>query len=496
MAHLNLRDRLIETTIAYVGADEGYGATTFAHVARDRQSGRASEVARSEVDGAPIVSLDWRPRDGAKLNDCELAVKLIATDGPLDTDAVRRVLVDADGLVLVLESDPACADRNRHAVATVRSALSRVPSKKMPVVVQVNQIEGAEGGLEPVAVDVEEWPRVNASPKGDGVMETLQRAVDGVVEQMQSEAHREPEQRPAPTARAEGNPLLGALRQILQTTVSEQVATLEARLLGHIDARVRGRDDDAGAWDRRLDSFEAHVEQVAKAVEEVRAGFGSAGDKTASKEDVARLSIRMVEDGAKTDAIVAQVAALAEHLERLESVVVEVGGRAANAAPRATAAELTRVEKALAASLIGTREALMNELKELRRALRDDVVRVVGAIQLMHKGLDALSAEIKKMPTGEAVSRIDATIERVAAKAEAQRGQIDTILAETRTARTDVLGLGSQVRDLETHVAARVTDSSDALRTLGEKIDGRTEAMSTELSALVDDLRKKKKWFG
>ena len=82
------------------------------------------------MNGGRLISLDWRPRDGAKLNDCELTVKLLSAEGPVETETMQRVLVDADGLVLVLDAHPESVADNERAVAIVREAVARAPKKK------------------------------------------------------------------------------------------------------------------------------------------------------------------------------------------------------------------------------------------------------------------------------------------------------------------------------------------------------------------------------
>ncbi len=241
MAHLNLSARVIETTIAYVGANESGVVTNFTHVMQHEPRGRAGALEETTVDGGRVLSLQWRPRDATKLNDCDLAVRLVSAEGALDGEAMQRVLVDADGLVLLLESEPDAGERNQRALEAVRGAVSRASHKRVPVVVQVNQREGASELPSLETTVAEAWPRVSACvSKGDGVMETLQRAVDGVVESMQSHPTDAPSApRPIGSPRIEGNPLLGALRQILQASVSEQISALEARLVVRFDADTR-----------------------------------------------------------------------------------------------------------------------------------------------------------------------------------------------------------------------------------------------------------------
>lgn len=374
MAFLNLRDRVIETTIAYLGAESGAGATNFAHITRDRQTGHAGSLQETPVAGGRLLSLDWRPRQGAKLNDCELSVRLVSTDGSVDADTVQRVLVDADGLVLVLESDDDAAERNRQAVATIRKALERAPDRRVPVVVQVNHREGFQGHADLDGVVAEGWTPVGAcAAKGDGVMETLQRAVDVVVESMQrppSAGEGAPIRSHGPP-RAEGNPLLGALRQILQATVSEQMATLETRLVEQLE-----QASGAGV----LASVEARMERMETALEEVAQRVNVASERAVARSDLPELEIHAAAEA------IAHREALLEGMRRLGSTVRdEVGARF---------------------------DAVASEIREHRSAVRDDVARVVGVRRL----LEELVSESRAL-----VVRLDAVASLVQ-EAEAELG--------------------------------------------------------------------------
>src|SRR6516225_1568894 len=110
MAHLNLRDRVIETTIAYVGTEES-ARSTFAHVQRAIQRGRAGTLKETPMGNGRVLSLDWKPREEMRLNDCELTVKLVSGVA-LDGERMQDVLVDADGLVLVVDADDGALDEN------------------------------------------------------------------------------------------------------------------------------------------------------------------------------------------------------------------------------------------------------------------------------------------------------------------------------------------------------------------------------------------------
>jgi hypothetical protein len=158
----------------------------------------------------------------------------------------------------------------------VRAALARVPDKNLPVVVQVNERApgGSQQGLE--ALGPEDWPRVTArADTGEGTMETLQRAVGVVVRSMQSAsgAAASPGQ-PAKAPRVEGNPLLGALRQLVQSTVAEQLTVFGSRIEKQLEALAeraapkladppqQPQDDRLAELSARLDVGLAMIERL------------------------------------------------------------------------------------------------------------------------------------------------------------------------------------------------------------------------------------------
>ncbi len=239
MAQLNLRDRLIETTVAYVGAADDTAEQCLRWVKDDGRAGRSGALRERVVEGKRASSLDWRPRDGAKLNDCELAVSLVAPATPLGDGALDLVLADADGLVLILEGEREAAAANERVVALVRSAMARVADRPLSVVVQVN--ERVPGVADPLvsALVGSDWPQLRASAStGEGVVETLQRTVEAIFRELQQGSLNGAAAR-ASAPKAEGNPLLTALREIMRTTVAAEIAALEGRLVERLQAEIR-----------------------------------------------------------------------------------------------------------------------------------------------------------------------------------------------------------------------------------------------------------------
>jgi hypothetical protein len=584
MAHLNLRDRVIETTIAYVGSEERGGAANLAHVRQNEERGRAGAVGATPVAGGRVLSLEWRPRGGAKLNDCELAVKLVSAEGPVDAGAMQSVLVDADGLVLVLEADPDATSRNAKAVATVREALARSPERRVPVVVQVNQLDGAE---RPFALDTlsEDWPRVSArADKGDGVMETLKRAVDAVVESMQkapatdvAAPRREPGDR-AP--RADGNPLLSALRQIIQSTVSEQVDALERRLAERLEKR--NAHDDEVAWARseiaaarseaaaarnevqgaraeaeaaRTDVVAARGEAAAardellaaradatKARDEAVAARGEAAtaraDGAARREEAAAARAESEAIRTESQSILEEVArgrqdvgreaterlaALDARLTRFETALHSLAEKTTASSERvASRQDVERLTMRLVAESNAHREAIdkrlatlgawtdkitaeggahhevvVGELREARKALRDEVSRAVTTTAApLQKALDGLAMETKRWVAQEAAVDLAGALERVSDASEGAAERMEALAVESRGVLSRLDELAAIVKSVDGTFDERAAQLREALRSFGERADTRGDAVHGEIKALVEELRSKKRgWF-
>lgn len=215
---LNVRDRRIEAKIAYIGARGAGKATNF-----------------EKLGGDPTgdsLSLDWRPATANRFRDCDVFVKLVAERAEPTADALRDVLRDADGVVFVADSDPSTHERTQRVLDLARAAIAALGRADVPVVVQINKrdLEGAPPAAAVLdAIGGADLPHVVATAaRGDGVIETAERALEGILAALDK---GEPALASDPKLppRVEGNPLLTALRQVLRETVSEHVAQLESR---------------------------------------------------------------------------------------------------------------------------------------------------------------------------------------------------------------------------------------------------------------------------
>ena len=227
MAYLNVRERRLETKIAYVGPAQSGKGTNFEHL-----GGGAMQD--------DVLALFWQPKSEVTFRDCDVRVQLVAARGETSSERVKTLLRDVDGVVFVADATPSAQGKNREILAAIRAALEASPTRGVPVVVQVNKSDRSDalsaadvvGGL-----DVADLPLVSAAAlRGEGVVETAERALAAVLETLRTRAPTESmATATATTTPREGNPLLSALRDILRETVATHVAEMESRLEAKLD---------------------------------------------------------------------------------------------------------------------------------------------------------------------------------------------------------------------------------------------------------------------
>src|SRR5580692_1629892 len=251
MAYLNVRERRIEAKIAYVGPDLAGKSANFDWLRKTKDDARIGRIA-SASDAGDILSIAWQPPERARFRDCDVLVKVVAHGGETARRRFDGVFSDVDGIVLVVDAHPAAQPRNKDSLVTVRDALERAERHGVPVVVQVNKTDlpDALSASDVVsAMDAGAFPHVAASAvRGDGVVDTLEAALNQVLASMQregglSDASPTAQKLPVPEAPGRGpadsgHPLLAALRQVLRDTVREHVEDLEGRLVARLEASL------------------------------------------------------------------------------------------------------------------------------------------------------------------------------------------------------------------------------------------------------------------
>lgn len=481
MAYLNVRERRIETTIAYVGADPEGTSSNFERLRTSRE-GRAGAVEEKKTDGGAILSFDWWPHRLAKFDDCDVMVKLVTARGPFADRSVAEVLTGADAVVVVLDPDPEASARNKVSVETVRSVMSR-DGKARPVIVQIDG--GGDAGAVVEASGASGWPQVTASTAtGTGIHETLERVLSEVIDTMkQSEPQMETSASVAPRAtspRTEGNPLLAALKQILQSTVSEHIDALEQRITARLEAQLDRVQEDLVALRRQVDAGIGSSATLPAGLESVPARIDAVATRLEAVEQSLKDKIEGVEQTLAD--MPTDVLSLREHAVDLRREIAGFEERSSAAADSRSRADR---EHATAAASVLRRaiEAVASDLRESKVDIK----------------------EIRKSDARESTKDIASRLESVSSATEDMRGFVEPAAASVRAipARIDELEskVQKQIRDelarrfkaVDDAFSILHTDTSGALA----RVDARSAAIEANLTEFITELKQRKKgWFG
>lgn len=347
MAYLNVRERRLEAKIAYVGPAQSGKNTNFAQLG----GGTLQD---------DVLGLYWRPKEAVTYRDFDVRVHLVTARGGASTESLLR---DVDGVVFVADATAEAQTRNRDVLAAVRKALAA----HVPIVVQVNKSDHPEAvAVNDVvgALDLGDLPVVSASAtRGDGVVETAERALAAVLEVLHTRAPVESVPPPTVVPR-DGSPLLTALREILRDTVAQQVSAMELRLEARLDS-----------------ALDAHTVLAAKLIEQREAiasldlavrALGS--DVGASVRGTRELGVSLTAARRSIDAVTAEVkasraaidAGLAAVLPRLAEVETTLAGQVREG-NGLVAAEVGKRTAEVSAHFTGQLEALIEEMKKPKK---------------------------------------------------------------------------------------------------------------------------------
>lgn len=502
MTHLNLRDRLLEATIAYVGSPRACRA----HLdrMRDAPESRGAAPTRRSFDGASVVDLVWRPvrladdAVGALSPDGgDLSLRLVfPEDGP--PDALARSARDADGVVLLV-------DPRREALAeneAIRAALGSEMAARgdRPEVIVLLDGDGGDAMPEDelyATLSLAPWPRAASAD------EALAQAVAGALRACEATPETERERARDP------NPLLRALRDAITTTLTAQIAELEGRVSDRLGGLLR---TDAATIASRLDGLGARVTTLGERVITV-----------SSRAATLEAAVRELTSGPPADAALARVQAgiegLRADLAAIESVArsaVESANVAVEEA-RSTRARLDqelgplqqKADTLVAAAARGAEDAADTRTfvgravarldpleRAVLRAVEAGTTRVERATQASAEPIGQLAARVAELPT--ALASMEArTGERLALVERAAKAPLGPLSELT----TRVAELPAAIGARDDRGAKRLETLEAALAALAEQIradgDARQTALSGALDEVLEDVRRRKKgWFG
>ena len=105
MAHLNIKERVIETKVVYYGAGLSGKTTNLEQIKRLSVGGKCGELMSVDTDGDRTLFFDWLPMQIGKFNGCDVKVQLFTVPGQAKyAETRKKVLAGADGVILVLDS--------------------------------------------------------------------------------------------------------------------------------------------------------------------------------------------------------------------------------------------------------------------------------------------------------------------------------------------------------------------------------------------------------
>lgn len=463
MAYLNVRDRRIEATIAYVGPELAGKKTNFERLGRrDRNDGTVT----FDDDG---ITLEWCPAQRDRFEDCDLRVKLVAPESGLDTARLDDVLARADGVVVVVEATAESRSETLRALHLVREAIERKDAgSPLPVVVQLNKNDRADAAVVEEVAQMTDWPVVRASAvHGEGVMETLESALDNVIHAMK--------QAPTPTAVSsplDKHPLLSALRGALRETVTEHVTTLERVIAARTETVLAARFD---ALERTLT---ARHDQTIEAI-------------TSTSERIEALERGMVDVRNTLRDVTRRTADLGGECSKQASAVAEISTQIA--AFRASTKEPASAED------VSAIEARMRE--ELTAQSRSDREHLTSVAAVLRRSVEAVAVELRSSALTEKHAAVATEMSNLRAKTDAMSGAVDAVVAKIAVLPPSIAALESSVhREIRTQLERLLNAVTSAQTETGDTIQ-RTERRADEIKGHLDELieelkRRKKGWFG
>jgi hypothetical protein len=197
MVFINESIKEITLKLVYYGPGLCGKTTNLEHVHGNPKVAGKGKMISMSTETDRTLFFDFLPMDLGTVAGFRIRVQLYTVPGQVFYDATRRlVLKGADGVVFVADSQRALLDANRESFQNLRDNLliNQIDPEKVPIILQYNKrdlpdvlsMEELDAALNPEGKHTR-FPAV--AIRGDGVLNTLQRAVQ---EMIASLAHRFP----------------------------------------------------------------------------------------------------------------------------------------------------------------------------------------------------------------------------------------------------------------------------------------------------------------
>ena len=190
MPTLDSRSRELLCKVVFAGPVAAGVGTTFREL-WSLVPASAADALIPGPDDPPIYRLRYRPKPAIRMRGVSLCFELWGYEARPVGSEFERTLEGADGVILVLDSQPDAAERNEEAIGDVRAALEGLGTSfdDVSMLVQYNKrdhpdalpVPQLEGRFNPDA-----WPFVaTSSSRSQGLQELLDRVSSEMVENLQ-----------------------------------------------------------------------------------------------------------------------------------------------------------------------------------------------------------------------------------------------------------------------------------------------------------------------
>jgi hypothetical protein len=480
MATLNVRERRFETTIAYMGLS----GATLEPVERAAADEGFGKLGRSRRETPALAAVSWVPARSRGVDECGVVVDVVA---PLATEGeVLGSLRDADGLVWVLDADPAAVGRARASLEVLRDELARAGRKRVPGVLQLEGAMASEvvaelaesSGLSPLEI----------VGSGAGAAEALEAALEDILAGLRRTNEARPDDGAGQLGEAEkDNPLLSALRGALRETLDAHARLLEERTVGRMLAEVdgaqrRGIDEVVSVLDARGCEVAAEIERARRDLAAVGAAVEAHRAEQAAHIE-RRFEVVEVAVGARLGALAAAMERVDGRIGLLEASLPALASLEASVGALADRDDLVAATEAAGAAAVAASHDLRAALEVRARQDREQNAAISAALR---RSMEGLAREVHDVGRTDALDALSARIDRLE-EAVREPAVLERLVARVERIEAAVRDQGKLEAVLRGH------------QELGERqtaLAAAVAAIDAQLCALTEELKRPKKgWF-
>jgi signal recognition particle receptor subunit beta len=157
MAIFNAKDRIIECKIVYYGPGRGGKTTNLEYIFKAFNKHTSAEMVSINTKGDRTLFFDFLPMGIGKIRGCDVKVQLYTVPGQARYSSTRKmVLKGVDGVVFVADSLEVRRKANLISLKDLADNLKDEGKSifQVPLVLQFNKRDLADGGIPIAAVEV------------------------------------------------------------------------------------------------------------------------------------------------------------------------------------------------------------------------------------------------------------------------------------------------------------------------------------------------------